>query len=118
LVSCDDVVYTKGEVAAKRKYESVKKGDSRDTVVRVLGNPAFELVFDKSTMTYAFRDETGKNVEVDLTKNSRVGVPVELRFLPDNARDSRILVYSAGTVIGYIGLADDNTVSSVKVVTS
>ena len=36
LAGCDDVVFTKGEVVAKRKYESVKKGDSRDAVVRAL----------------------------------------------------------------------------------
>jgi outer membrane protein assembly factor BamE (lipoprotein component of BamABCDE complex) len=118
LASCDDIDFTKGEVVAKRKYESVKKGDSRDAVVRSLGDPAFELVLDKSRMTYTFRDQTGKNVVLDRSKKPWRGVPVELQFLPHNVTGSRILVYSAGTVFGYIGIADDNTVSFVRALIS
>jgi outer membrane protein assembly factor BamE (lipoprotein component of BamABCDE complex) len=118
LTSCDDIVFSHGEVLAKRKYESVKKGESRDAVVRALGSPAFELVFDRSRMTYTYRDESGKNVELEKTWNARSGAPIELQFLPENFSASRVLVYSAGTVFGYVGLADDNTVSAVKVIVS
>lgn len=118
LASCDDVVFSKGEVTTKRKYESVKTGDSRDSVVKSLGDPAFELVLDKSLKAYTFRDQTGKNVVLDRAKKPWRGVPVEVQFLPSNVTGSRILVYSAGTVFGFIGIGDDNTVSSVKVVIS
>ena len=118
LAGCDDVVFTKGEVVAKRKYESVKKGDSRDAVVRALGDPAFELVLDKSLRAYTFRDQTGKNVVLDRNKKPWRGVPVEVQFLPANVTGSRILVYSAGTDFGFVGMAEDNTVSSVRVIIS
>jgi outer membrane protein assembly factor BamE (lipoprotein component of BamABCDE complex) len=118
LTGCDDVVFTKGEVVAKRKYESVKKGDSRNAVVKSLGDPAFELVLDKSLRAYTFRDQAGKSIVLDRSKKPWRGVPVEVQFLPANVTGSRILVYSAGTVFGFIGMTDDNTVSSVRVIIS
>jgi len=118
VASCDEAVYTNGELVAKHKYESVKKGQSRDAVVTALGSPVFELVLDRSRMIYTFHDQTGKKLELDRTGNPRAPIPAELQFLPRNLTDSRILVYSEGTVFGYIGVGEDNVVSFVKVITS
>jgi len=98
--------------------EKLRKGESREAVVKSLGAPTFELVLDKSHMKYEFLDQTGKRVQFDPTKELPTTAPVELRLFPKNVADARILVYSAGTVFGYIGLGDDNVVSFVKVVVS
>lgn len=118
LAGCEDTVYTSGEVAAKQKYQSVKKGEARDAVIKNLGAPAFELVWNKTQMKYDVVDQAGKELQIDLSKELPATTPAELRFLPKKAVHPRILVYSAGTVFGYIGLNDQNVVTSVDVVVS
>ena len=118
LSACDELVFTQGEMEAKRKYEAVKRGHSRQAVADALGTPAFELVLDKKRMKYRYVDATGKQAELDGSKGSPPDAPPELRFLPKGLSASRVLVYSAGTVFGYVALTDQDVVDSVTVVVS
>jgi hypothetical protein len=115
---CDDLVYTQGEMEAKRQYEAIKKGQPRESVDKALGPPAYELVMDSAKARYRYVDLTGKQAEVDSSKDWSSDAPPELRFLPKKQSAYRVLIYSAGTVFGYIGLSEENVVTFVQVVVS
>ena len=116
LASCDDAIYAAGEMEAKRKYEAIKIGTSRESVLRELGMPSFVLSWNPAERRYDYRDENGKDGTFHpISESSRVNDPPELGFLPKDMIFPVLLIYSAGTVFGYIGLDSLNRVSSVKV---
>ncbi len=118
LSACDDSVFSAVEVAEKKKFEAVKKGEVRDAVLANLGAPSFELVLDSARMKYQGIDRAGKRVELDIGKGLPDSAPAELRLLPRKAVYPTLLIYSAGTVFGYIGLGDNDVVAFVEVVVS
>jgi hypothetical protein len=117
LWGCDDLAYSSGEVRAKRSYEAVDVGTSRELVEKKLGAPAYELSWNASQNKYEYRAD-GKSVVFQLTFEATKDLPPELRFVPMDMRSPTVLIYSAGTVFGYIGLDLSNRVSLVKVVVS
>jgi hypothetical protein len=118
LSGCDDFVYTQGEVEAKRQYEAIKKGQPRRSVETALGTPAYELVMDSTGARYRYVDPNGKQAELDGSKDLPLDAPPELRFLPRRHTAHRVLIYSAGTVFGYIGLSEKDVVTFVQVIVS
>jgi hypothetical protein len=118
LTGCDDLIYTQGEMEAKRQFEAIKKGQPRQSVDKALGTPAYELVMDSARGRYRYVDPTGKQAELDSRTDLPSNAPPELRFLPKKQSASRVLIYSAGTVFGYIGLSEENLVTFVQVVVS
>lgn len=118
LGGCDDLVFTKGENEAKRNYQEIKVGISRQSVTEKLGAPMFELSWNAGDKRYEYIDPNRKRISVDLTQLDKPDVPPELRFLPRDLGSPKVLVYSAGTVFGYIGLDAAERVSVVKVAVS
>lgn len=114
LVGACDQVYVPDEIAAKRKFEAIKKGQSRESVVKALGAPTLELVADKARTKYEYVDRNSKRWEIPRYQDLPADAPPELRFAPRSIV-ARVLVYSADTVFGYIGLNDENVVSFVDV---
>ncbi len=116
LTGCDDAIFAAGEMEAKRKYEAIKIGTSRESVLRELGTPSFVLSWNAAQQRYDYRDENGKDGTFHPTsESSRMNDPPELGFLPKGMIFPVVLIYSAGTVFGYYGLDSLDRVSSVKV---
>jgi hypothetical protein len=118
LTGCEDWVYAPSEMEAKRQYEAIKKGQPRRSVEEALGTPAYELVMDRAQTRYRYVDPSGKHAELDANKDLPSDAPPELLFLPKKRTAYRVLIYSAGTVFGYIGLSEEDVVTFVHAVVS
>jgi len=118
LSGCDDLAFTKGEMEAKRNYESIKLGTPLQSVIEKLGNPMFELAWNSKEKRYEYLDASGKRVAIDLNLQLAAEVAPELRFLPRDLESPKVLVYSSGTVFGYVGVDPSNKVSVVRVAVS
>ena len=114
--ACEEHVFTEGELQAQRKFKAVAPGTPEASARAALGPPVAELRWDPGRNAYAYTDANGSRTYFDPRKDAaRSGLPAEFRFFPKKMLATKVLIYSSGTVFGYLAIDDANKVSSVEV---
>lgn len=122
LVSCEEAVFHREELAAKKKFATISVGAASADVIAQLGDP-LGIIEVKQNEKAVYESRTNqKSIDLDFSASSRDGWPIEIRLsprvLPTKLGFIRVLVYSEGTVHAYYFQGGDGRIKLVDVVIS
>jgi hypothetical protein len=116
-VGCDEAFYAKGEIAAKKRFERVRVGDSEAAVRDLLGAPA--CVVSPASGGNDLDARCPETAEPQRLKRGAVGAwPLELQLMPSRSIEGKVLVYVNGTVAAHYYIDQEGGVQDVRVVAS
>jgi hypothetical protein len=116
-VGCDEAFYAKGEIAAKKRFERVRVGDSEAAVRDLLGAPT--CVVGPAGRGDDLEARCPEAAEPQRLERRVVGTwPRELHLMPSRSIEGKVLVYLDGTVAAHYYIDREGRVQDVRVVVS